>query len=198
VLSALKADPDLAPIPVIMLTIVSDKNMGYALGASDYLTKPVDRDRLVSILRKYQCETPYCEILVVEDDAATREMISRTLEKEGWQIDQAENGKIALERVQTKQPGLILLDLMMPEMDGFQFVAELRKNALWRTIPIIVVTARDLSQVERNQLSGQVEGILQKGAYTQEQLFAEVRTLVTECIAKANQARATSKENIRG
>jgi CheY-like chemotaxis protein len=185
VLSALKADPELAPIPVVMLTIVSDKNMGYALGASDYMTKPVDRDKLVTILRKYQCEKQFCQILVVEDDATIREMISRTLEREGWEIDQAENGRVALQQVSTKRPGLILLDLMMPEMDGFQFLAELRKNELWRTIPVIVVTAMDLTSAERERLSGQVAGILQKGAYKQEDLFAEVRSLVTSCIAKA-------------
>jgi signal transduction histidine kinase/CheY-like chemotaxis protein len=185
VLSALKADPVLAPIPVVMLTIVSDKNMGFALGASEYMTKPVDRDKLITILRKYQCEKPFCQILVVEDDPAIRDMISRTLEKEGWEIDQAENGRIALQHVGTKRPGLILLDLMMPEMDGFQFLTELRKNDLWRTIPVVVVTAMDLTSAERERLSGQVAGILQKGAYKQDDLFAEVKSLVTSCITKA-------------
>ncbi len=185
VLSALKSDAELSQIPVIMLTIVSDKSMGYALGASEYLTKPIDRDKLVGILRKYQCEKAICEILVVEDDDATREMIARTLEKEGWTVDQAENGRIALDRVSIAQPGLILLDLMMPEMDGFEFVEALRKNANWRTIPIVVVTAMDLGEKERKMLNGQVEGILQKGAYTQEDLFTEVRTLVAACLKKA-------------
>ncbi|MEP7284396.1 MAG: response regulator [Chloroflexota bacterium] len=184
VLSALKADTALAPIPVVMLTIVSDKNLGYALGASDYLTKPVDRDQLMSILRKHQCETISCEILVVEDDLATREMISRTLQKEGWDVDQAENGRVALEHIAKKLPGLILLDLMMPEMDGFEFVAELRKNEAWRKIPVVVITAMDLNQAERQRLSGLVEGILEKGAYSQEDLFTEVRTLVAACLVK--------------
>src|SRR5690349_18260503 len=111
-----------------MLTIVSDKSMGYALGAAEYLTKPIDRDKLVEILRKYQCEKAICEILVVEDDDATREMISRTLEKEGWAVDQAQNGRVGLERINAARPGLILLDLMMPEMDGFAFIEALRKN----------------------------------------------------------------------
>jgi signal transduction histidine kinase/CheY-like chemotaxis protein len=186
VLASLKADPVLANIPVIMLTIVSDKNMGYALGASEYMTKPIDRDKLITILKKYQCDEPICRILVVEDDVPTREMIARTLEKEGWQIDQAENGRVALERVAQNKPGLILLDLMMPEMDGFQFVGELRKNEEWRSLPIIVVTAMELSNEDRKRLNGHVEGILQKGAYGQDELFAEVRTLVSSCLAKAN------------
>src|SRR5207248_4507204 len=108
--------------------------------------------------------------LIIEDDLPTRDMISRTLKKEGWDVDEAENGKIGLECVATKRPGLILLDLMMPEMDGFQFIAELRKNDAWRTIPVIVVTAMDLSNTERDMLNGQVAGILQKGAYSQEDL----------------------------
>jgi len=185
VLTSLKSDPELSTIPVIMLTIVSDKSMGYALGASEYLTKPIDRDKLVEILRKYQCEKAICEILVVEDDDAIREMISRTLEKEGWAVDGAQNGRVALERLGVAVPGLILLDLMMPEMDGFAFVEELRKNPNWRNIPVVVVTAMDLGEKERKLLNGQVEGILQKGAYSQEDLFSEVRTLVASCLKKA-------------
>src|SRR5262249_53641326 len=168
VLTALKGDRELAAIPVIMLTIVSDKHMGYALGASEYLTKPVDREQLLAALRKYGCEQPTCLILVVEDDPATREVISRTLEKEGWEIDQAENGRVALQRIGNKRPGLILLDLMMPEMDGFEFLAELRLHEQWHTIPVIVVTAMELTQEERRRLNGQVAGILQKGAYSQD------------------------------
>lgn len=96
VLSALKADPALADIPVIMLTIVDDKNLGYALGASDYLTKPIDRDRLVAILNKHRREDPSPLVLVVEDDADTREMIRRMLEREGWVVTEAENGRVGL------------------------------------------------------------------------------------------------------
>jgi signal transduction histidine kinase/CheY-like chemotaxis protein len=193
VLNALKADADLSAIPVIMLTIVSDKSMGYALGAAEYLTKPIDRDRLVEILRKYQCEKAICEILVVEDDDAIREMISRTLEKEGWTVDQAQNGRVGLERIAAATPGLILLDLMMPEMDGFEFIEALRKNESWRKIPVVVVTAMDLGEKERKLLNGQVEGILRKGAYSQEDLFTEVRTLVTACLKKSQR-----KEQIGG
>jgi CheY-like chemotaxis protein len=192
VLSALKADSELSAIPVIMLTIISDKSMGYALGASEYLTKPIDRDKLVGILRKYQCEKAICEILVVEDDDAIREMISRTLEKEGWTVDQAENGRVGLERIAVAKPGLILLDLMMPEMDGFEFIEVLRKNESWRSIPVVVVTAMDIGEKERKLLNGQVEVILQKGAYSQEDLFTEVRTLVSACLKKPQRKEQVS------
>lgn len=178
VLTALKANAELAHIPVIMLTMVDEKNLGYALGASDYLTKPIDRSRLLTILNKYRCNLPLCTVLLVEDDVLTREMMRRMLEKENWQVVEAENGRRALEQVHVKMPELILLDLMMPEMDGFQFVTELRQTPEWRTIPIVVVTAMNISEKERHQLNGSVIQILQKGAYTRDQLLAEVRELV--------------------
>src|SRR5262249_46389899 len=106
VLTALKADPTVADIPVIMLTIVDDKNLGYALGAADYLTKPVDWDRLAAILQKYRCTQPPCTVLVVEDDPDTRDMLRRLLTRGGWAVTEATNGRVALERVAESQPEL--------------------------------------------------------------------------------------------
>ncbi|MBI4321772.1 MAG: response regulator [Chloroflexi bacterium] len=182
VLTALKADPDLSDIPVIMLTIVDDKNLGFALGASDYMTKPVDKDRLVTILKRYQRGQVPLHILVVEDDSPTREMLSRMLKKEGWTAAEAENGLVGLERMTEKRPELILLDLLMPEMDGFEFVLELRKRDDWRTIPVVVVTAKDLTVEDHLRLTGYVEKILQKGTYSRDDLLAELRDLVKECV----------------
>lgn len=178
VLSALKNDPEVANIPVVMLTIVDDKNFGYTLGASDYLTKPVDRERLVAVLHKYQPEGSGHSLLIVEDYAPTREMLGRMLSKEGWVVREAANGRIGLERIHEQLPELILLDLMMPEMDGFEFVTELRKHEEWRSIPIIVVTAKDLTTEDRLRLNGYVEKCIEKGAYTRESLLHEVRDLV--------------------
>lgn len=180
VLSNLKADPNLSDIPVIMLTIVDNKNMGYALGASDYLTKPIERDRLSAILRKYQHTASDRTILLIEDDSATREMTRRTLEKEGWTVTEAENGCIALERLAIQQPELILLDLMMPQMDGFAFVKQLQQNVLWRDIPVVVLTALDVTPEDRLRLNGYVENILQKGAYSVEELLMQIRNLVSK------------------
>jgi signal transduction histidine kinase/DNA-binding response OmpR family regulator/HAMP domain-containing protein len=186
VLTALKADPDVADIPVIMLTIVDDKHMGYTLGATDYLIKPIDWERLAVILRKYHCAHPPCPVLVVEDDAVMREMLRRRLENEGWLVREAEQGRAALARVAEQAPELILLDLMMPEMDGFQFVEELRKHEAWRSIPIVVITAKDLTEEDHLRLNGYVEKILQKGAYSREALLAEVRELVAAYAAQNN------------
>ena len=129
VLSALKADPDLADIPVVMLTIVDDKNLGYALGAADYLTKPIDRERLVTVLRQHRRDRP---VLVVDDDAEVRRLLRRMLEPEGYTVVEAENGRAALGHLRDVSPSVILLDLMMPEMDGFEFVAEFRRHEAWR------------------------------------------------------------------
>jgi PAS domain S-box-containing protein len=182
VLTALKADPQLADIPVIMLTIVDDKNIGFTLGASDYFTKPIDRDRLIAVLKKYTRHPS--QVLVVEDDAAMREMLRRMLVKEGWVVTEAENGCAALERIAESRPAFILLDLMMPEMDGFQFVDELRKHKDWCSIPVAVITAKDLTSKERDRLCGCVEKILQKGAYSREELLTEVRDLVASGVGK--------------
>ncbi len=173
VLRSLKADPATADIPVIMLTMVSDKSLGFSLGASEYLTKPIDRERLHSVLLKY---TPNNEalVLVIEDDEATRELLIRSLESKGHQTEQAENGRAALEVIRRDPPSLILLDLMMPEMNGFEFLHELRQNPSWRDIPVIVLTSKDLSNDERARLSGEADVVLQKGAVEREALLREV------------------------
>jgi CheY-like chemotaxis protein/two-component sensor histidine kinase len=176
-LSAIKADPELADIPVIMLTMIDDRNMGFALGADDYLTKPVDRQRLTEVLKKYRTEG--CRVMVVDDDPASRDMISRLLAKESCAVIEAANGREAIDHIRSQRVDLILLDLAMPEMDGFEVIRELERREEWRGIPVIVITARDLSDEDRLRLNGHVEKILQKGAYSREQLLEEVREMVS-------------------
>jgi signal transduction histidine kinase/CheY-like chemotaxis protein len=175
VLLALKADPDLRDIPVIMLTMVDDPERGFALGAAEFATKPVDRARLSQILKKYTCPCPPCPVLLVEDDQKTREVTRTILEKEGWKVREAENGRVALESMERERPWLIVLDLMMPEMDGFEFVARVRKKLEWRSIPIVVLTAYDLTTKERRRLNGYVETILRKGGDSREALLHQLR-----------------------
>jgi CheY-like chemotaxis protein len=134
------------------------------------------------VLEKYRCDNPPCSVLLVEDDDAARQMLKAMLEKNGWQVNEAENGHVALERVAARRPNVILLDLMMPEMDGFEFVLSLHKHTEWRSIPVVVLTAKDLSAEERNRLSGKVERILLKGAFTREELLSNVRELVSACV----------------
>ena len=199
VLSALKADADLRDIPVIMLTMVDDPERGFTLGAADYATKPVDRARLSQILKKYTCPHPPCPVLLVEDDPATREATRAILEKEGWKVSEAENGRVAMECMERERPRLILLDLMIPEMDGFEFASRVRRHPEWRSIPIVVVTAYDLSAEERRRLSGYVEKILQKEGDSHEELLHQLRDLLDDCAApramtmpEGRKTRATS------
>jgi CheY-like chemotaxis protein/anti-sigma regulatory factor (Ser/Thr protein kinase) len=138
VLTALTGDPELSDIPVIMLTIVDDKRTGYALGASEYLTKPIDRARLLAVLARHRRDLP---ILVVDDDPGVRQALRRMLEAEGYAVAEAENGRAALQLLDAKLPGVILLDLMMPELDGFGVVSALREREAWRGIPVVIITA---------------------------------------------------------
>ena len=183
VLTALKADGDLRGIPVVMLTMVDDPERGFTLGAADYATKPVDRSRLAQLLKKHTCPHPPCPVLLVEDDPATRAVTRAILEKEGWKVSEAENGRVALECMARERPSVILLDLIMPEMDGFEFAAQVRRHPEWRSIPIVVLTARDLSAEERRRLNGYVETIIQNAGDSREALLHQLRDLLDDCAA---------------
>jgi len=175
VLTALKADPDLAATPIILQTILEDRNLGFALGASEYLTKPIDRKRLAALVKRYVPHRSAGPILLVEDDAPTRSLLGRTLTKAGWAVTEAENGRVALERVAATRPSLVLLDLMMPEMDGFEFLDVLRRDPAGRTIPVVVITAKTLTEGDRHRLNGGVERVVLKHTLDAEALLAEVR-----------------------
>ena len=185
VLKRLQANPGLASIPVIMLTILDEKNKGLALGASDYMTKPIDRRRLGTILAKYRGQGTGDQVLIVEDDEATRQLMCRMLVHEDWRVVEAENGRAALEALNRCQPALILLDLMMPEMDGFEFLAELRQVPRHRDIPVVVVTAADLSAEDHERLNGGVMHVLEKASLGRDELLLEVRDLVARYASRS-------------
>jgi signal transduction histidine kinase/DNA-binding response OmpR family regulator len=186
VLAGLKADPLLADIPVVMLTIVEEKNLGYALGAADYLVKPLDRDRLLEVIRRHRPDRP---VLVVDDDAELRGLIRRVLEREGHSVMEADNGVSGLARIRERLPGLVLLDLIMPEMDGFDFLEQFRRQEAWRGIPVVVVTARDLTVEDRARLSGSVERVLLKGAQSGDALLRQIRELVAASVRRSGGER---------
>jgi signal transduction histidine kinase/CheY-like chemotaxis protein len=178
VLRKLKADPDLREIPVMMVTIEGQKDLGYTLGAVEHLTKPVDREMLVRLVRQYAGSGGGGHALVVDDDDGVRSLFRRSLEEGGWTVDEAENGAQALELSSDRRPDLVLLDLMMPVMDGFDFLLEFRNQKDRRSVPIIVITAKDLNEEDRKRLVGGVERIVEKGALTRSQLLEHVRELV--------------------
>jgi CheY-like chemotaxis protein/anti-sigma regulatory factor (Ser/Thr protein kinase) len=194
VLAAIKGDPELADIPVILMSIVDEKNRGYALGATDYMVKPVDRERLSGVLRNI-CGTGGRRVLLVDDDDMARRGMRQALEKDGWEVDEAENGSAALERLDDKRPDIIMLDLMMPVMDGFEFLIEMRREAEWRDIPVLVVTAKDLTAEERSQLNGDVERVLQKGSSEIDKMLAEIGRVLPGSIARGrDKNKVESKE----
>ncbi|QDG51013.1 response regulator [Persicimonas caeni] len=165
VLTEIKSDDELAEIPIVIVSMINDRNIGYALGASEYLVKPIQRDRLVGTLSRFRSKSAEGSVLVVEDEADTREMVRRHLDRAGWQVETAENGRVALERLEEGLvPDVVVLDLMMPEVDGFEVAATMRQKPDWADIPIVVLTAMDLSDADHAQLRDSVSRILQKGS----------------------------------
>jgi CheY-like chemotaxis protein len=160
------------------------------LGASDFITKPIDRGRLVSVLRRYACRAMPCRVLIVDDDEAARERVRPLLKAEGWAVDAAADGEAGLRMVAASPPDLILLDLMMPGLNGFEVAAELHRNPAWRGIPVVVMTAKDLTDEDRARLNGLVARVLQKGADATGGLLQAIRDLTANCTAGVANANA--------
>ncbi|MDY0885784.1 response regulator [Dongia soli] len=178
VLSAMKEDAVLAEIPVIMVTIVDNQSIGFSLGAADYLIKPIDRDRLVRAVERCCPRDAPRHVLIVEDDTPTSELMARALRQIDCTVTQAENGRVGLGYLNEALPAAILLDLMMPEMDGFEFIARLRAESRWRSIPVIVVTAKTLTDEDIAHLNGQVQHLVHKGEYSGKAVLAALDELV--------------------
>ena len=181
-LQELKRDDGLSDIPVIMVTIVDEENRGYALGAAAYLTKPVNREHLRKALASCHPDHASPRVLVVEDDAHTRGWLSRILRENGWEVAEAENGRVALERLTVVHPDLVLLDLMMPEMNGFEFVEAIRGRKETHHLPVIVLTAADLDEEGHRRLNGGIERILRKRPGGREEVLATLREVIADCL----------------
>jgi CheY-like chemotaxis protein/two-component sensor histidine kinase len=178
VLAALRQDSDLAEIPVIMVTILDEHRRAVALGAAGYLSKPIDRERLHRLVGRFRAPARSTKVLLVEDDSVQRERVRSWLEGQQWTVQEAGNGREALARLQADTPDMILLDLMMPEMDGFSVVAALQKESSWRDIPVIVVTSRDLDAEDRARLNSGVQSVLVKETFRPAELVERIRRLV--------------------
>ncbi|QDG51265.1 response regulator [Persicimonas caeni] len=189
-LAKLKEHPELSATPVVMITMVSESKRGYALGADHFLVKPVDREQLLDVLQPYRSADSAAaeageagEVLLVEDDEPTRSLIGRVLAKEGWQIVEAENGQVGLEKLAESDPDLVLLDLMMPKMDGFEFLRHFREDDAYADVPVVVVTAKELTAEDEERLRTGVSEILAKGGRDQDALLDEVRQQVRKVAA---------------
>ncbi|MGA9393172.1 MAG: PAS domain S-box protein [Candidatus Sulfotelmatobacter sp.] len=181
-LAALRKNPETADIPVIILSIVDQKQVGFALGAADYLIKPV---RKLALLESIQRHVPSpgdddSSILLVDDDPKALELLEETLRSAGYEVQSVRSGARALEVLANKTVGAILLDLLMPGMDGFQVIRSVRQNPACKALPILVMTAKTLSQDEVALLNRETQGLLQKGASWKEQLIAEVGRVAQE------------------
>jgi signal transduction histidine kinase/CheY-like chemotaxis protein len=181
VLAAIKGDPALASIPVVLMSIIEEKNRGYALGAADYLVKPVDRTKLVEALTSI-CGTTAGRALLVDDDDVVRRSVRQALEPIGWKVAEAKNGLRAIEAITAARPDVIILDLMMPEMDGFEFMDELRGRPDWQEIPVVVITAKDLTEEDRDRLNGGVERIIQKS--NRDEMLRQLSREISKCVKR--------------
>ena len=191
-LKELKADAQLREIPVIMVSVLNERGMAIPLGAADFVTKPVDRQRLTAILRDHCADPSSASILVVEDDLPTREGLCRSLMSMGYVAHEAINGRSGMEWLANHSaPSLILLDLMMPEMDGFEFLRELRKQPAFVDVPVIVVTAKELTAEDVRILSGQTERIITKGQAYLTELASAVRGCLSQLPAREAESIAT-------
>ena len=188
VLNRFKAIPELQRVPIVLLTLSEEDGQGFALGAADYVTKPIESIRLLPVLAKLRAGRANNPIMVVEDDAPTREVIVRLLERENWPIIEAENGRRALDLMQTQAPSLVVLDLLMPELDGFGVLRAMRVNPDWRDIPVVVLTSIDLTNEIRALLQQQANHVFQKGTYSKEELLTEIRTSVEAFIKRRSQS----------
>ncbi len=176
VLSQVKNDDRVCHIPVIMVSIVDEKKMGYTLGAADYISKPVQQSTLREVVAKHIPESSAAqfELLVIDDDEATRTVVRHTFEKLDCNVTEAINGQAGWERIEQLIPDIILLDLMMPEVDGFEFLDRVKKTPEWKDIPVIVLTAKTLTKADYAKLQGRVENIYEKSEAPLTQILGSV------------------------
>ena len=177
VLIALKSDPGLSDIPVIIVTILEDRGIALSLGAAEFMTKPVERARLTAILHQYLRRSG--PVLVVDDDPDSRRLARHQLGKLGVEVREAGDGAEALAWLsRNRLPALILLDLMMPRMDGFAFLEAIQKRPDWREIPVVILTAMQLSAAERDLLAGRTREVIAKGPNGSQDIAAAVRRIL--------------------
>ncbi|MFI5343696.1 MAG: response regulator [Chlamydiales bacterium] len=172
VLSALKSDCSLANTPVILLTVMKENDLGFALGAVDSLQKPIEPNALINRIEQLVANPK--TILVVDDEATSRDIMKKAVTRMGWSVIEAKNGLEAIAQLKNLIPSLIILDLMMPEMDGFAVIHELQLNEEWRKIPVLIVTGKDLTQEERDLLMKYSQTIILKSARSRSELLAGI------------------------
>ncbi|MGI9450414.1 MAG: response regulator, partial [Geminicoccaceae bacterium] len=173
-LQELKANAATRDIPVIMLTIVDQRNIGYRLDVFDYLMKPFGRKEILSVLDRII--VPHTRILVVDDDPNVRDLVQQLLDDEAYQLDFAEDGQQALKKIAQHPPEVILLDLLMPGLDGFEVIEALDENPEYHNIQIVVLTAKSLTKEDRILLERRVHAVIEKRGIERDLLVSELRS----------------------
>ena len=172
-ITRLKTNPETRDIPLIVLSIIDNKELGYRLGADEYLIKPVDRDSLCRALQRYEGRGK--EVLVTDDDPDVIDLTRQLLEEDGWTVRAASNGQEALDAMAEKMPDVMLLDLMMPVMDGFETLRRVRDNPGTKNLPIIVITAKDLGADEVENLRANASRVIEKDGLDRGRILRELR-----------------------
>jgi CheY-like chemotaxis protein len=181
VLTALKQDADTAAIPVVIVTATEEDEPRCDLMVQEFFVKPLGRENFLRRLRAVQPDlfeqVRPLKVLVVDDEPADRKLLGDLLAAEGGEVLEAGDGKQAVEHLRNVRPDLIVLDLVMPEMDGFRVVEQIRDHPDWRDVPILIVTAKDLTEEERGRLTGQTQALLTKQKLTPEKLYDQLSAL---------------------
>jgi hypothetical protein len=180
VLKFIKSHSDYVHIPVIMTSMLDEKKNAYTLGAADYLLKPIEREELIRVVNNCVRKEGIKSILVVDDDADARRLMRMILENDGYNVIEAENGDLGLIRMAETKPILIIMDMVMPGMDGYQFLDLLQKTEVGRSMPVLVMTAMDQIDLKTSQIKNRVQGVVHKGAYSIDTILKEVRRIIGE------------------
>lgn len=196
VLETLKSDPELQDIPVILVTMVENRSMGYSLGATEYLSKPVDKERLFTVLKRSVRTQLAGPLLVIEDSDSMRESLRDMLVLEGWEVNAVSTAESALSGIAKNPPSLIILDIIMPEMDGFEFLSQLRSNLRWRNIPVLIVTGKDLTEDELAMLDRNAAKVLSKASFSHDDLLVEVYNTVKDSLSELAQDKDAIQEHV--
>ncbi|MGR3319413.1 MAG: response regulator, partial [Candidatus Anammoxibacter sp.] len=178
VMQILKEDPKTASIPIIVASIIDNKKLGFTLGACEYMVKPIEKEILIGWLDRIAKKRAIRNVLLVDDDQDQIYALNKILKDKGFNISTATVGIKALDILKEEEIDLVTLDLMMPEMDGFQVLEALKKRKEWRRIPVLIITAKDLTQKEKATINGNVRMIFEKGRYELEEVMKEVHSLI--------------------
>ncbi len=183
ILKGLREDPDFDEIPIVVLSELDDVDLAKKMGADSYFKKPVDWDKLFRFLKPYRSLDKNPHILIVEDDRASRETLRRILNMEGWSVLEAPNGTVALEMINKKKPDLILLDFVLPEINGCDLITKIRSLEGMLEVPTLILSGKDLTESEKRNLQNKVAGTLKKGAYTKSELLAMIGRLLKDSMS---------------